>query len=352
MASDEAYMKRCLDLARNGAGTASPNPMVGACIVKGDRILAEAFHHSPGSLHGEALAIERAKDFSKEELAGATLYVNLEPCCHHGRTSPCTERILEAGIGRVVIGTYDPSEKVAGKGVERLKEGGCKVEGPVLESECRTLNRRFFTFQQKKRPYIILKWAQSLDGYVDLPPDPSSGVGVEWITGQRAQQLVHTWRAEEDAIIVGKGTAISDDPSLTVRHVEGEDPLRLFIDRKGELPGDRKLLQQNAPTLVLTEDPDAEFPDRVEKLVLDREEDLLGRIDRELYERSKLSLIVEGGTKLLNSYIRSGHWDEARVFIGARYFGNGKAAPRIPFPPDEDRWVDEDRFLLFRDPNG
>lgn len=345
MPEEEAYMQRCLDLASHGAGTASPNPMVGALIVEDDRILAEGFHYSPGHPHAEAAAIDRLPE--NIDLSRATLYVNLEPCCHEGRTPPCTERILKAGIGKVVFGSYDPSDRVAGRGIERLREGGCEVIGPVMEEECRTLNRRFLTAVQKKRPYVILKWARTLDGFIDR--DRRSGeVGVNWITGIEAQRAVHRWRAEEDAILVGKGTLLQDDPSLTVRLVEGEDPLRVLIDRKGVLPRDLQALQKNPSTLVFTEAEEAEYPAPIEKVLIGPKNDLLQRIMKELHARDQLSLIVEGGSKILNAFIRNGLWDEARVLIGDRWFGQGKGAPRLQREPISEEWLGNDRLLTFK----
>ncbi len=348
MPDHEAYMQRCLDLAFNGAGTASPNPMVGACIVHDDRILAEAFHHSAGHSHAEALAIDRLDE--EVNLKDATLYVNLEPCCHEGRTPPCTERILDAGIGKVVFGAYDPSEKVAGQGIKRLEEGGCEVEGPVLEEACEDLNRRFFTSVRQQRPYLILKWAQTLDGSIDRERKGNEK-GINWITGEAAQEMVHKWRAEEDAILVGKETVRKDDPSLTVRRVDGSDPLRILIDRKGELPRDRKLFQETPPALIFTEKQEAAYPPHMEKVRVSPDSDLLECILRELHAREIRSLIVEGGSKVLNSFIRRGLWDETRVLVGDRWFGGGKAAPRLRQEPQAQYQLGDDRLLLFKKPD-
>ena len=319
--------------------------MVGACIVQDGQVIAEGFHHSPGSLHGEALALQRLP--VSADPVRATLYVNLEPCCHEGRTSPCTERILEAGIGRVVFGTYDPSEKVAGGGIQRLKEGGCQVEGPVLEAECKALNRRFFTAVQKQRPYVILKWAQTLDGFIDRERTKGEK-GINWITGKEAQQAVHRWRAEEDAILVGKETVRLDDPSLTARAFDGPDPLRILIDRQGTAPQDQKLFQEGPPTMVFTERTDAAYPSHLEKVTVDPDSDLLSLILYELHARDKQSLIVEGGSKVLNSFIRSGLWDEARILVGDRWFGTGKSAPTLKREPDQKDRVGNDQLLVFR----
>lgn len=347
MAEEVEYMRRCLFLARNGAGSTSPNPMVGAVIVHDGKILSEAFHRAAGESHAEALAIDRIKERSL--LPECSLYVNLEPCCHQGRTPACTERILEAGIGRTVFGSYDPNPQVAGKGVERLKQGGCEVEGPLLEEECEALNRRFFTFHRKERPFIILKWARTQDGLIDRARNEGEK-GVHWITGARAQRVVHSWRAEEDAILVGKNTVEVDDPSLTTRFLEGKDPLRVLIDRKGTLSKEQKLFNDGKPTLVFTQTEEAEYPEPVERILCDAQEPLLMRILTELRKRQCLSLIVEGGAKTLDSFIKLGLWDEARILTGDLSFGKGKEAPGIEGKEVSRRWVGNDRLVtLIRD---
>lgn len=345
MAEGEMYMQRCLQLARNGAGRASPNPMVGAVLVHGTEVVSEAFHRAPGNSHAEALALDQVKDPSI--LPDCTLYVNLEPCCHHGRTPPCTERILNAGVGKLVFGSYDPNPEVAGKGVEELRKGGCKVEGPLLEAECKALNRRFFTYHREKRPYLILKWARTLDGFIDKERENGTE-GIEWITGRRAQRAVHLWRSEEDAILVGKNTVQNDDPSLTTRLVEGKDPLRVLIDPEGELSQDRKFFHDGVPTLIFTQNAEEDHPSHIEKIPYGPQESLIPRILSELYERRCLSLIVEGGAKTLEGFIQAGYWDEARILVGDRRFGTGKAAPELQGKEVQRRWLGDDRLIVLK----
>jgi diaminohydroxyphosphoribosylaminopyrimidine deaminase/5-amino-6-(5-phosphoribosylamino)uracil reductase len=319
----EKYMRRCLDLAVRGLGTTYPNPLVGSVIVCEGRIIGEGFHHHSGGPHAEVVAVQTVKDRSL--LKKATLYVNLEPCSHHGKTPPCADRIVREGIPRVVVGTLDTSDKVMGRGVQRMQEGGVEVVTGILEEESRYVNRRFFTFQEKKRPYIILKWAESADGFLDEERLPGQE-GPNWISGPLGRQAVHRWRTQEQAILVGRKTALIDDPALTARAWVGRNPLRLVIDRELSLPPSLQLFDDEAPTIIFN-NLRSQKHTHPEPVKIDFSQPVVTQILEELYARQIQSLIVEGGAFTLRQFIDSGLWDEARVFRGERYFHKGVKAP-------------------------
>ncbi len=326
MPDDEQYMQRCIDLAGTGLGMTAPNPMVGAVLVSGGRIIGEGYHQRFGDHHAEVRAIGSVKD--QQLLKQATLYVNLEPCCHHGKTPPCTDLILKKGIPRVVIGTADPFDEVAGKGIARLRSNGCTVLLGVLKERCRQLNKRFFTFYEKKRPYIILKWAQTADGFIDTEREPGAENRPTWITSEQLRILVHKWRTEESAIMVGKTTALKDNPSLNVRDWSGPLPLRIVLDRHLKLPSSLNVFDNSQPTIIVNEQTTkTSGNNRFIRFPFD--EHLLGNIMTLLFQEGKQSLIVEGGQQLLHSFIELNMWDEARVFTGNQFFGNGVPAPLI-----------------------
>ncbi|NOY38471.1 MAG: bifunctional diaminohydroxyphosphoribosylaminopyrimidine deaminase/5-amino-6-(5-phosphoribosylamino)uracil reductase RibD [Chlorobi bacterium] len=325
-------MMRCLDLARCGLGTTYPNPQVGSVIVRHGKIIAEGFHRRSGEPHAEALAIAAVKD--KSLLKGSSLYVSLEPCSHFGKTPPCADLIVSSGIPRVVVGTLDTSKKVAGKGIGILRAGGCEVVTGVLEKECRRINRRFFTWHEKSRPYIILKWAESADGFMDRKRNPDDSSGPDWISGPLGRQLVHKWRSEEQSILVGTRTAQIDDPSLTVREWTGRQPLRLVIDRKLSLPETLNLFNDKAPTLIFNSRlnrPDSQ----PEYIKLDFNGDIIDQILEVLYQRQIQSVIIEGGADTIERFIKKELWDEARVFTGKMRFYDGIQAPRLAFQVEE-----------------
>ncbi len=326
MAEDEQYMQRCIDLARSGLGMTAPNPMVGAVLVYKGRIIGEGCHQRYGDHHAEVRAIASVKD--EQQLKHATLYVNLEPCCHHGKTPPCTDLILKKGIPRVVIGTADPFDEVAGKGIARLRSNGCSVLLGVLKERCRQLNKRFFTFYEKKRPYVILKWAQTADGYIDTDREQGAENRPTWITNEQWRILVHKWRTEEAAIMVGTATALKDNPMLNVRDWDGPSPVRIVLDRHLKLPSSLNIFDNSQPTIVVNEQT-TKTNGNTRFIQLSFDESLLGNILSILFEEDKQSLIVEGGRKLLQSFIAQNLWDEARVFTGSRFFGNGVPAPLI-----------------------
>ena len=321
---DEKYMLRAIELARLGMGNVSPNPMVGCVIVYNGVIIGEGYHREYGKPHAEVNAINSVN--SKELLKESTLYVTLEPCSHYGKTPPCSDLILQYGIPNVVVGTADPFAQVAGRGLEKLRNGGCNLLEGYLEEKCIELNRRFFTFHEKKRPYIILKWAQTADGFIDIDRTHEHYGQPTWITNDLSRIAVHKMRTDESAILVGTNTVRKDNPSLTVRDWSGKPPLRLVIDKDMKLPPDLTLFDQRVPTVVYTTKEVLNKSNLEFKKILFRGDEL-ELILNDLHERGILSLIVEGGQKLLNSFINNEMWDEARVFIGECNFNSGVKAP-------------------------
>lgn len=338
-------MHRCLELARLGAGDVAPNPMVGSVIVYNGKIIGEGYHRKYGGPHAEVNAINAVS--APEILTKSTLYVSLEPCAHHGLTPPCSDLIIEKKIPEVVIGTVDPFSEVAGKGIEKLEKTGVKVTLGVLEKESRELNKRFFTFHERKRPYVILKWAQTIDGFIDMERSPESFGEPTWITGDLALQLVHKIRSEESAILVGTHTAEKDNPSLTVRHWPGKNPLRLVLDKKLRLPGSLNLLNGLQKTFVFNVRRNGE-EGLTSFVKIDSEKEILPQIMAELYQRNILSVIVEGGRQLLESFFDAGLWDEAHVFIGNTCFYNGIRAPQIKGKLVASEFLGNDQLKVFK----
>lgn len=322
------YMRRCLQLATLGRGHVSPNPMVGAVIVHNGKIIGEGYHRKCGEAHAEVNAIRSVKN--DELLKESTIYVSLEPCSHYGKTPPCSKLIIEKKIPRVVIGCLDPFPKVAGRGIRMLKKAGIEVITGVLEQESMRINARFMVAQILHRPYILLKWAQSTDGFIDKVR--SSRESPAEISDAVTSVLVHQLRAEYDAILVGSNTALFDNPSLTVRRWEGKNPLRLVIDRQLELPGDLKLFTDGCPTLVFTE-KQHEPAGEVEYITLDFSESIIPVLLQELHRRQIGSLMVEGGAMLLQSFIDSGYWDEIRIETAPIELKTGVQAPLVPVVP-------------------
>lgn len=324
MSVSESFMQRCLDLAILGMGDVAPNPMVGCVIVHQGLIIGEGYHQQFGQAHAEVNAIQAV--LSPELLAQSTLYVSLEPCAHFGKTPPCADLIIKSGIPHVVIGTIDPFVKVAGAGIERMEKAGIKVEVGLLEKECRELNRRFFTFHAQKRPYVILKWAQTLDGFMDT--DRTETQHPTWITNAISKRLVHKQRSQESAILIGTNTAAYDNPALTVREWTGNQPIRMVLDRALRLDHSLCVFDQKAPTWIFTREEQSNAQD-LRYIRLDYNRDILPQIMAALYNHQVLSLIVEGGSILLNSFLQAGLWDEAFVYTGNQYFGKGVPAPHI-----------------------
>ena len=319
----EKYMRRCLELASYAEGLTAPNPMVGAVLVCDNRIVAEGKHAYYGAPHAEPDAIDKVTD--RELLGRCTLYVNLEPCCHHGKTPPCTEKIISAGIPRVVVAALDISAKVNGKGIKILNEAGIETKTGILEKEAIELNRFFYTFHSKKRPYILLKWAQTPDGYLDSDRQ-TAAIPPTRISNSLTQTLDHHWRSEYQAIMVGTNTIIMDNPHLTIRKWYGDNPLRITIDRHGRLNKKYNFFNDSAPSLLFTSQQAIDCGKNT--TVLHNGCDL-ETVMNELYERKIQSLIIEGGTQLIESFIALDLWDEARIFTGNFNLCKGVKAPAI-----------------------
>ena len=326
MDSDKKYMARCLEIARAGAGFVAPNPLVGCVIVHDDRIIGEGFHHKFGGAHAEVLAIESVRN--KDLLSNSTLYVNLVPCSHYGKTPPCANLIVNSKIPRVVIGQKDPNPKVNGNGIRFLEDAGLTVTFGVLEEDAKQINVRFNTFIEKKRPFVILKWAKTLDGFIDIDRNGPNRGADNWITNARLKMLVHKWRTEEDAILIGTNTALNDNPQLNVREWVGRNPLRLVIDEFGQLPESLNVFDGTQNTIAYTGNPKT-FNSNVEYCTLDFNLNIIPQILNDLYTRSIQSVIVEGGKELLEGFIESGLWDEARILTGRKVFGSGLLGPNI-----------------------
>jgi diaminohydroxyphosphoribosylaminopyrimidine deaminase/5-amino-6-(5-phosphoribosylamino)uracil reductase len=327
MPGHETFMQRCLDLAALGMGSVSPNPMVGAVIVHDGQIIGEGYHQQYGHAHAEVNAVNKVLDrFDNAEdlLHNSTIYVSLEPCAHYGKTPPCADLIIKHRIPKVVVGCRDPFDQVNGKGIDKLQAAGIEVINGVLAAECQWLNRRFFTRVQKKRPYIILKWAQTSDGFF-APADKKQF----WITGKESRRLVHQWRGEEDAILVGKNTVAIDNPQLNTRLWPGKSPKRVVIDRKLELPQSLHIYDQSVETIVFNE-VKTDIEGKIKYIALEDFERFVPQyILFQLYLQDIQSVIIEGGAHALNSFIEAGLWDEARIFTGEAVLGDGIKAPVV-----------------------
>ncbi|WP_026708618.1 bifunctional diaminohydroxyphosphoribosylaminopyrimidine deaminase/5-amino-6-(5-phosphoribosylamino)uracil reductase RibD [Flavobacterium frigidarium] len=336
----EKYIQRCITLAKNGLGTTYPNPMVGSVIVYDNKIIGEGWHKMSGEGHAEVNAINSVKD--KSLLKKATIYVSLEPCSHFGRTPPCCELIIKHEIPYVVVGTVDPNIQVAGNGIKRLVAAGAKVTVGVLEKECISLNKRFFTFHLKKRPYIILKWAESLDGFI--APETKDEQKPVWITNSYSRQLVHKWRSEEQAILVGTKTVLDDNPKLDVRDWSGSNPVRVVIDLNNRIPQSLHVHDGKVKTIFIT----ATTQKNTEMVVYEKvnlNEDLPNQIATILYRHQLQSVIIEGGQKTIQTFIDANLWDEARVFKGNVVFTAGTVAPTIQGKEFKKHTILNDEYL-------
>ena len=344
--NNELYMQRCLELAKLGMGNVSPNPMVGCVIVHEHKIIGEGYHQKIGEAHAEVNAINNVfanyGDVAPALLKNATAYVSLEPCAHFGKTPPCADLLVRHELKKVIIGNTDPFSAVNGKGIEKLKNAGIEVITGVLEVGCSYLNRRFFTRIKKQRPFIILKWAQTADGYF-APTDGSQ----EWITGELAKQLSHTWRGEEDAILVGKNTALIDNPRLTNRNIDGKNPIRIVVDRDLSFPPTHHLYNTEAKTIIFNEVK----TDVVENIHFVQMEDmkfyLAQKIAFQLFLMDIQSVIIEGGINILNQFIEAGLWDEARIFTSNSTWGQGLIAPEISGNVVEKMPLGDDRLTIY-----
>jgi diaminohydroxyphosphoribosylaminopyrimidine deaminase / 5-amino-6-(5-phosphoribosylamino)uracil reductase len=346
--TNEKYIKRCLEIAKNGLAVAMPNPSVGAVIVCDDVIIGEGFTSAYGGNHAEVNAINSVKN--KSLLKKATIYVSLEPCSHFGKTPPCVDLILESGIPNIVIGCLDSNEKVAGKGIQKLIDAGRNVTVGVLEEECRQSNIRFFTFHEKKRPYIILKWAESQDGFI-APIFRQSQIDKNrkpvWISNEFSRQLVHKWRSEEQAILVGTQTVIDDNPKLNVRNWSGKNPTRVVLDQNNRIPKENHIFDNQIETIIISKVND-NFNDNEKKVSIDFEKNIASQIATLLYDRNIQSIIIEGGRQTLQTFIDDNLWDEARVFKGNLYLENGIKAPILNSKNVEKQTIADDELLIFR----
>ena len=325
----ENYIKRCIEIAKNGLGTTRPNPMVGCVIVYNHKIIGEGYTSPYGGHHAEVNAINSVKN--KELLKEATLYVTLEPCNHYGKTPPCSQLIIKHQIPNVVIGTRDHHEVVDGKGIEAIKNAGCDVIVGILEDECKNHHKRFLTFHSKKRPYIILKWAETVDGFI-APLNKHENKPV-WISNEFSRQLTHKWRAEEHAILVGVNTIISDNPSLTVRDWTGQNPIRIVVDKHNSLSKNYNIFNNEAKTICFSPNN----MDNIAKQIADF-----------LYQKNIQSVIIEGGTKTLQYFIGEGIWDEARVFKGNTIlFKDGLQAPLFNYNPKNQQSISTDTLSYY-----
>lgn len=338
----EFYIKRCIQLAKNGLGTTYPNPMVGSVIVCDGKIIGEGWHQKAGEPHAEVKAINSVKN--KSLLSKSTIYVSLEPCSHFGKTPPCCDLIIKYKIPNVVIGTVDPNEKVAGEGIKRLLENGTNVTVGILENECYELNKRFFTFHTKKRPYIILKWAESLDGFI-APLDKEKKEPV-WISNEFSRQLVHKWRSEEQAILVGTNTVLEDNPKLDVRDWKGQNPIRIVLDKNGSISKNHFVKDEKIKTIILTAQENLTSYENCiyENAIFDAH--LIKKIADISYKYGIQSLLIEGGKQTHQSFIDDDFWDEARVFIGNNYLKKGVNAPVLNNKFKLEK-IKEDQLKLF-----
>ncbi|WP_375580779.1 bifunctional diaminohydroxyphosphoribosylaminopyrimidine deaminase/5-amino-6-(5-phosphoribosylamino)uracil reductase RibD [Marivirga tractuosa] len=318
---DELFMQRALQLAGFGKASVSPNPMVGCVIVLDGKIIGEGWHQKAGEPHAEVLAIRSVKN--DDLLKFATAYVTLEPCAHYGKTPPCAELLVEKQLKRVVIGAVDPNPLVAGKGIKILKKAGIEVETAVLEKECLALNRAFFTFMQNKRPYIILKWAQTSDGFIARENFES-----KWISNPLSRQLVHKWRTEIDTILIGKNTAQYDNPQLTAREWSGKNPIRLVIDHQLALSEDLKIFDGEQKTILFHSKDQKWEMQGVESIQL-KQDNFLQEMMNYLHQEKIQSVLVEGGSKTIQSFIDAGLWDEARIFTSPVSFEQGIKAAEL-----------------------
>lgn len=315
------FMQQCLNLAALGSGKVAPNPMVGSVVVHNGIIIGEGYHEVYGGPHAEVNAINSVKD--KSLLAESTIYVNLEPCAHFGKTPPCSDLIIANKIPNVVIGAVDDHELVAGKGIKKLRESGANVTTNVLQEKCLALNKRFYTFHNKKRPFIFLKWAETKDGFISRLNLNQVSPEDNWISGPESKLFVHQMRAEEQAILIGKTTAITDNPALTTRLTEGKSPLRVIVSNTTEGLNDLQIVTDDHPTLIFNRES-TKTENNKEWIQFNGE---IKSVLKELKNRNIQSIIIEGGTSILNQFIEQDLWDEAFQITGNKTFNEGIKAP-------------------------
>ena len=335
----EFYIKRCIELAKKATGKTYPNPLVGAVIVHEGKIIGEGFHQKAGENHAEINAINSVEN--PELLPESTIYVSLEPCAHFGKTPPCSLKLKEIGFKKVVIGAMDSHDKVNGKGKKILQDAGIETISGILEEECRELNKRFFTFHEKKRPYILLKWAESNDGFIDKDFKPTK------ISNELASQFVHQIRSEEHAILVGSQTAMNDNPSLTTRLIEGRNPVRILIDFDLKVPRDFKIYNNEAPTLVLNQEKEGDEGNV--KFIKISKENFLEDLLQKLYENQIQSILVEGGSRTLQTFIDANLWDETIIIKNKNLtLENGTKAPKFDGKLVEEKYFRENKLSFYK----
>lgn len=351
MSSEEKYMQRCLELAELGLGNVAPNPMVGCVIVHEGKIIGEGFHQKFGEAHAEVNAINSVlQNHDAEVLSKSQLYVSLEPCSHQGKTPPCVDLILEKKIPEVFIGCQDSFPEVNGNGIKKLQDAGVKVQSGILEAECKAMNKRFFTYHEKKRPYIILKWAMSIDQYMAAKDTSEDN---RWISNEYSRKLTHKWRTEEQAILVGSNTVTADNPRLSSRDWLGKHPLRVVIDPLDSLEHSSAVFDNSVPTLVFNESKKM-LKENTEWIAIDFSKNQLSFILEKLYDRKIQSVIIEGGAFTLKQFIMQNLWDEARIFIADKFLNDGVKAPQIDFTrkvTEENILGDNLYLLLNKDEN-
>ena len=341
----EKYINRCIELAKNGLGKTYPNPLVGSVIVYNNKIIGEGWHQKAGRPHAEVNAINSVTD--KTLLKQSILYVNLEPCSHYGKTPPCSDLIIANKIPKVVIGSIDPNSKVSGKGIEKLKKSGCDVVTGVLEEECMDLNKRFFTFHNKKRPFIILKWAQTKDGFIDKLRDEDSEQSPNWISNQYSLQLVHKFRSVAQAILVGTNTVLNDNHSLTTRFWKGNNPIRLIIDKELKITSNYKVLNDAAKTIVFTSKKHLASKN-ISYETINFNKSVIEQIVNILYKNKIQSVIIEGGKQTLQSFIDNNLWDEAYLFVGDKLFYKGLNAPKLSAKSITKKKIKNDVLYIYK----
>ncbi|WP_299188922.1 bifunctional diaminohydroxyphosphoribosylaminopyrimidine deaminase/5-amino-6-(5-phosphoribosylamino)uracil reductase RibD [uncultured Aquimarina sp.] len=341
----EKHIRRCIQIGKNALGNARPNPMVGCVIVLDNMIIGEGYTSPYGGSHAEVNAIQSVKDTAL--LKKATLYVTLEPCSHFGKTPPCSDLIIKHQIPNVVIGTIDTHSKVSGRGIEKLKNAGCNVTLGILEDECRKHHKRFFTFHNKKRPYIILKWAQTINGFI--APEKTTERAPVWITNSYSRQLVHKWRAEEQAILVGNKTVIEDNPKLTIRDWSGTNPVRIVIDLYNKIPKGSSILDKTVKTIVITTKDYKQYNEDTFLIyeMINSENNIPEQICNILHTHEIQSVIIEGGSYTIQSFINENLWDEARVFTGMNSFVKGVKAPKFKSKLVSEKKIIDDTLRMY-----
>lgn len=327
MTIDEKFMRRCLQLAQKGEGAVSPNPMVGAVIVHNGEIIGEGYHRKFGEAHAEVNAVRAVKN--PELLSSSVMYVSLEPCAHHGKTPPCAEMIVSKRIPKVVVAVLDPNPQVSGKGIEIMRRAGVEVSVGILEKEAEELNRAFFVNQRYKRPYVILKWAQSADGFIDHQRLPEEKKAPAAISNKLMYSIVHKYRTTVEGIMVGTNTALLDNPKLTSRLWFGKNPTRIVIDKSGVIPADSAIFNSDADVIVFTRGDYPVKKPNVKAIAINFDEDTNRQILKHLYEQKIHSVLVEGGANLLSTFIQKNLWDEALVEISSKRLFSGVKSPEI-----------------------